>query len=157
MRKVGDVLYLLDRILHLYRDAGMNPARETAARSFIEWIIRRQGDGAWCGIQPPWVCSLLALYSEWRMGGIASVLRRGLDFLVQTQENRTWEEPFYTGTGFPGYGSGQRMQNGDRSGSQGLELQRGFMIKYALHRHHFPLMALGRARGHFLGAGSLPQ
>jgi len=84
-------------------------------------------------------------------------IRRGLDLLVQTQENGTWEEPFYTGTGFPGYGTGQQMQNGDRSCSQGLELQRGFMNKCALHRHYFPPMALGRARGHFLGAGSLPQ
>lgn len=57
--------YLLDRILHHYTDFGIVPSRETAIKACIEWIIRRQEpDGTWCGIQPPWIYSLLALHSE---------------------------------------------------------------------------------------------
>ncbi len=48
---------------------------------------------------------------------------RGIAFLVETQdENGTWDEPWFTGTGFPG----------------------DFYINYHLYRLVFPLMALGR-------------
>ena len=36
-----------------------------AIRHVLEWIIRHQdADGAWGGIQPPWIYSLMALYAE---------------------------------------------------------------------------------------------
>jgi squalene-hopene/tetraprenyl-beta-curcumene cyclase len=78
-------------------------------------------------------------------------IRRGLGFLIDSQrEDGTWNEPYYTGTGFPGYGFGARMDFRDQKTreriAQGTELQRGFMINYNLYRHYFPLMALGRAR-----------
>ncbi len=77
----------------------------------------------------------------------------GLDFLLDRQQGGTWDEPHYTGTGFPGYGFGERMDLRDKQTlqriAQGAELQRGFMINYNLYRHYFPLMALGRARERF--------
>ena len=78
-------------------------------------------------------------------------LRRGIGFLIDTQrDDGTWDEPYYTGTGFPGYGFGARMDFRDQETrdriAQGTELQRGFMLNYNLYRHYVPLMALGRAR-----------
>ncbi|MEM5789315.1 MAG: squalene--hopene cyclase, partial [Syntrophobacteraceae bacterium] len=70
--------YLLDRMLHLYTGIGLAPSRETAIRVCIEWIIRRQEpDGTWCGIQPPWIYSLLALHAE-GYGLDHPVMRSGL-------------------------------------------------------------------------------
>jgi len=78
-------------------------------------------------------------------------IRSGIAFLVARQrDDGTWDEPYYTGTGFPGYGFGERMDFRDKRTleriAQGTELQRGFMLNYNLYRHYFPLMALGRAR-----------
>ena len=52
--------------------------------------------------------------------GAEPACRRGLDFLRVRQQGGTWDEPQYTGTGFP----------------------RDFYINYHLYRHVFPLMAL---------------
>ncbi|HLA18147.1 MAG TPA: hypothetical protein VJ253_02390, partial [Dehalococcoidia bacterium] len=50
---------------------------------------------------------------------------RGVAYLVERQEeDGQWEEPHFTGTGFPG----------------------DFYIKYHLYRNYWPLMALGRYR-----------
>jgi squalene-hopene/tetraprenyl-beta-curcumene cyclase len=78
-------------------------------------------------------------------------ITRGLGFLVERQNaDGTWDEPEYTGTGFPGYGVGQTIKLGDpllaERLKQGPELSRAFMINYNLYRHYFPLMAMGRAR-----------
>ncbi len=80
-------------------------------------------------------------------------LFRGVEYLLDTQlENGTWDEPWYTGTGFPGYGVGDRIDLSEWAGrlEQGAELSRGFMVNYNLYRHYFPLMALGRARKYLL-------
>ncbi|MEE8237093.1 MAG: squalene--hopene cyclase, partial [Gammaproteobacteria bacterium] len=54
-----------DRIVHWYQRIGLTPGRETAIKACIEWIVRHQdADGAWGGIQPPWVYSLMALHVE---------------------------------------------------------------------------------------------
>jgi len=50
--------------------------------------------------------------------------RRGLDWLRAHEAGGTWDEPEYTGTGFP----------------------RDFYINYHLYRHLFPTMALARDR-----------
>jgi squalene-hopene/tetraprenyl-beta-curcumene cyclase len=83
--------------------------------------------------------------------GSDSVIRRGLKYFIETQRrDGSWDEPYYTGTGFPGYGFGARLDLRDKETkkriAQGTELQRGFMINYNLYRHYFPLMAMGRAR-----------
>ena len=50
-------------------------------------------------------------------------MARGVAWLVEQQRpDGSWDEPEYTGTGFPG----------------------DFYINYGLYRHVFPLMALGR-------------
>jgi squalene-hopene/tetraprenyl-beta-curcumene cyclase len=77
------------------------------------------------------------------------VIQRGCLFLADRQKDGTWDEPYYTGAGFPGYGVGQTIKLGDPEVSrrlmQGPELSRAFMLRYDLYRHYFPLMALGRA------------
>ena len=79
------------------------------------WI----GRGASTASQTAW--ALLGLLA---LGGYDDAVARGVDFLVRTQRpDGTWDEPWYTGTGFPG----------------------DFYINYHLYRHVFPLMALGRA------------
>ncbi len=52
----------LDRFLHVYERLLHKPLRRTAIRRAERWILERQeADGAWGGIQPPWVYSLIAL------------------------------------------------------------------------------------------------
>ena len=58
-----------------------------------------------------------------RPASTASRPRRGVDWLVRTQRaDGTWDEPWFTGTGFPG----------------------DFYINYHLYRLVFPVSALGR-------------
>ncbi|WP_328967641.1 squalene--hopene cyclase [Streptomyces sp. NBC_00239] len=81
--------------------------------------------GAWAGrgvstaSQTAW--ALLALLSAGERDGKA--VERGIAFLTQSQrEDGTWDEPYFTGTGFPW----------------------DFSINYHLYRQVFPLTALGR-------------
>ena len=58
-----------------------------------------------------------------------SAVERGVDYLVRTQKSDgSWDEPYYTGTGFPGH----------------------FYLRYNLYYQHFPLTALGRYRSRLL-------
>ena len=59
------LFYWGDLFLKKYVDFPFHPGRETAIKLCIEWIIRHQeADGAWGGIQPPWIYGLMALYNE---------------------------------------------------------------------------------------------
>ncbi len=51
-----------------------------------------------------------------------AAVEKGIQYLVDTQENGTWQEEAFTGTGFPQH----------------------FYLRYRLYCHYFPLMALGR-------------
>ncbi|WP_431954365.1 squalene--hopene cyclase [Actinacidiphila sp. bgisy167] len=83
--------------------------------SSAEWI----GRGASTASQTAW--ALLALLAAGERDGEA--VRRGVRWLVRTQEeDGSWDEPYFTGTGFP----------------------RDFSINYHLYRMVFPLTALGR-------------
>jgi len=54
-----------DRVLHKLQDWNITPGRRTAKALCIEWISRHQdADGAWGGIQPPWIYSLMALHAS---------------------------------------------------------------------------------------------
>ena len=65
--------------------------------------------------------ALLALIAAGRTDTLAA--RRGIAWLIETQRgDGNWDEPFYTGTGFPG----------------------DFYINYHLYRVVFPIMALAR-------------
>lgn len=109
---------------------------------------RYRGRGTSTASQTAWaLMTLLATSSH----DYDEAVVQGVNWLIRTQQEGSWEEPQYTGTGFPGYAVGERI---DLSGSgrdlaQGIELSRAFMINYNLYRHYFPLMALGRARQHF--------
>ena len=47
------------------RASGFCLGREIAINACLGWIVRHQdADGAWGGIQPPWIYSLMALHVE---------------------------------------------------------------------------------------------
>ncbi|MGP3951605.1 squalene--hopene cyclase [Streptomyces sp. 7N604] len=114
------------------------PASHPAIRRAVAWLERVQNDdGGWGEDQrsypdPEWIgCgastasqtgwALLALLAAGERDGKA--VERGVSWLAQTQtEDGTWDEPYFTGTGFPW----------------------DFSINYHLYRHVFPLTALGR-------------
>jgi squalene-hopene/tetraprenyl-beta-curcumene cyclase len=57
--------FMADRLLSRYVDFPIRPWRGVAIRSCIDWIVKHQdSDGAWGGIQPPWIYSLMALHVE---------------------------------------------------------------------------------------------
>ena len=138
-------------------------------RRAAEWVVDRQNaDGGWgescasymddalrgrgtsTASQTGW--SLMALLAT-RNRDYDAAVRRGLAWLARTQRgDGSWDEPQFTGTGFPGYVFGARPAPGERRSErpthQGAELQRGLMIRYGMYRHYFPLMAMARARSH---------
>ncbi len=131
----------------------------------LEWLVsKQQADGGWgesiasymepkysgCGIpstasQTAW--ALIALTSA-DDKNYAENIRRGVNFLCSTnREDGTWYEPYYTGTGFPGYGLGAKVDL--RAGAplpQGKELARGFMLNYNWYSLYFPIQALARIK-----------
>lgn len=129
------------------------------------WLISRQNpDGGWGETCASYVIaahrgrgSSTPSQTAWAVMGLLAcdaarhweAVQRGLLFLLARQQpDGTWHEPQYTGTGFPGYGIGARIdpERSPAALAQGQELSRGFMINYNLYRHYFPMMALGRAR-----------
>ena len=113
---------------------------QPAVRRAVEWLRdHQQPDGGWgegcesyadpsragAGPSTPsqtaW--ALLALIAAGEADSDAAA--RGVQYLIDRQQpDGAWEEPEFTGTGFP----------------------TDFMINYHLYRHYFPLMALGRYR-----------
>lgn len=117
--------------------AGVDP-RHSAIRRAVVWLEARQNaDGGWgedlrsyadpeqwsgrgesTASQTAW--ALLALHAAGEFGDVA---QRGLVWLTEHQNALGgWDEPQFTGTGFPG----------------------DFYIKYHMYRLVFPVMALGR-------------
>jgi squalene-hopene/tetraprenyl-beta-curcumene cyclase len=113
------------------------PAEADPIRRAVHWLEQRQNpDGGWgedarSYDDPAWIgrgtstasqtaWALLALHAA---GERSPAVRRGVAWLVETQRaDGTWDEPQYTGTGFPS----------------------DFYINYHLYRLVFPLTALGR-------------
>ncbi len=118
-------------------EAGVAPS-DARIRRAVEWLeahqnadggwgedLRSYRDRAWIGrgastaSQTAW--ALLALLAAGERESDAT--RRGVEWLVdQQQPDGSWDEPWFTGTGFPG----------------------DFSINYHLYRLTFPVMALGR-------------
>lgn len=166
---------------HIYGTAAVLPALAELGedmtshyvRRAARWIIEHQNaDGGWGETCASYMDERLrgvgpstASQTAWALIALlatddqeyADAIRAGLGFLSsQQRDDGTWDEPYYTGTGFPGYGFGARLDLRDEKTmariAQGTELQRAFMINYNLYRHYFPLMAMGRAR-RFLSPG----
>jgi squalene-hopene/tetraprenyl-beta-curcumene cyclase len=132
---------------HVYGTGAVVPALVAAGvevssspiQRAVAWLVGRQGpDGGWgedlrsyrddgwrgrgtaTASQTAW--ALLALLAG---RADAGAIERGVAWLVAHQRpDGTWDEPSFTGTGFPG----------------------DFYINYHLYRQVFPLMALGRYR-----------
>jgi squalene-hopene/tetraprenyl-beta-curcumene cyclase len=116
--------------------AGVDPAEECIRRG-VRWLEAHQNeDGGWgedprSYDDPMWIgrgpstasqtaWALLALHAA---GERSQALARGVAWLVSTQRSDgTWDEPQYTGTGFPS----------------------DYYINYHLYRLTFPMMAIGR-------------
>lgn len=94
----------IDRILHLGQSLKLFPGRENSIKLCLEWLIRHQdADGAWGGIQPPWIYGLISLKNE----GYAlthPVMQKGLSALsahwsfdrdgathIQATESSVWD------------------------------------------------------------------
>lgn len=107
----------------------------------------QRGRGRTTPSQTAWaLMGLLAVDSH----AYDQVILRGINWLTASQQEGTWNQKEYAGTGFPGYGAGARTEiKSENVLDQGLELSRGFMLNYAMYRHYFPMMALGRALKHF--------
>jgi squalene-hopene/tetraprenyl-beta-curcumene cyclase len=164
---------------HIYGTAAVLPAlkavgqdmRADYVRRAADWITAHQNsDGGWGETCASYMDASLrgrgpstASQTGWALMALVATgaedyrkaVMRAVDYLSGQQRAGTWDEPYYTGTGFPGYGVGARVE---LSGTglteklqQGTELGRGFMINYNLYRHYFPLMALGRARNYLRG------
>ncbi len=117
--------------------AGVKPSKP-AIRRAVAWLEEHQNpDGGWgedlrcyddpalagrgasTASQTAW--ALLALLAAGEHGSAAT--ERGIRWLAQTQRaDGSWDEPWFTGTGFPG----------------------DFYINYHLYRLAFPVSALGR-------------
>jgi squalene-hopene/tetraprenyl-beta-curcumene cyclase len=130
---------------HIYGTGAVVPALVAAGvprsdpriRRAVHWLESHQNeDGGWgedarSYDDPAWIgrgpstasqtaWALLALHAA---GEHSDSARRGLLWLTDTQrEDGSWDEPYYTGTGFPS----------------------DFYINYHLYRLVFPVMALGR-------------
>jgi len=114
------------------------PAGDSAIRRAVAWLVEHQnGDGGWgedarSYADPAWIgrgestasqtaWALLALEAAGERDSDAAA--RGVAWLAATQRpDGGWDEPQFTGTGFPG----------------------DFYINYGLYRQVFPLTALGR-------------
>jgi squalene-hopene/tetraprenyl-beta-curcumene cyclase len=117
-------------------------SHEPAVVNAAEWIrMVQNADGGWGETCKSYVDASLAGRGEsaasqtaWGLigllaadggdgSGAAGAIERGVRWLVERQEeDGQWEEPQFTGTGFPG----------------------AFYIKYHLYRNYWPLSALGR-------------
>jgi len=115
--------------------AGFEPSHTAIARG-VAWLVEHQNDdGGWgedlrSYEDPSWRGRGHSTASQtgWALQGLVAAreheaAHRGVRFLVDTQcPDGTWDEPWYTGTGFP----------------------KAFYINYHLYRMVFPISALGR-------------
>jgi squalene-hopene/tetraprenyl-beta-curcumene cyclase len=163
---------------HIYGTGSVLPAlraigedmNDPSVRRAAQWLVsHQQEDGGWgedcasyvdLSSRGRGVCT--ASQTAWALLGLLAVgsseydesIRRGLEWLLSRQRgDGTWDEPQYTGTGFPGYGVGERrdLAKSGQTLEQKTELSRAFMINYNLYRHYFPLSAMGRAREYLRG------
>jgi squalene-hopene/tetraprenyl-beta-curcumene cyclase len=130
-------LYGTGAVVPALVEAGIAPG-DPVIRRAVAWLEAHQNDdGGWgedirSYRDPSWIgrgdstasqtaWALLALHAAGDGAGAAA--SRGLQWLARTQrEDGSWDEPQFTGTGFPW----------------------DFSINYGLYRQVFPVMAMGR-------------
>ena len=157
-------VYGLGAVLPALEAAGENMRQPYISRA-VQWVIDHQNpDGGWGESCASYIDSTqrgvgpsTASQTAWAIIALVAAgygdhqaTHRGVSYLLETQlEGGNWDEPYFTGTGFPGYLKGERVdrvpQPGER-GFQGAELSAGFMINYHLYRNTWPLIALARYR-----------
>ena len=135
----ANYVYGTGAVVPALRAAGL-PAEHPAIRAAVRWLAAKQNpDGGWgedlrSYRQPEWIGSGTSTASQtaWALlallaaGERSEVVGNGVRWLVQTQRpDGSWDEPEFTGTGFPG----------------------DFYINYHLYRQVFPISALGRYLG----------
>ncbi len=139
-------IYGTGAVLPALRAAGEDMTRPYVQRA-VRWLLEHQNpDGGWgescasyedpslkgqgesTASQTAWaLIALAAVAPEGADGLVWEAMAKGARYLVETQqEDGTWNEPQFTGTGFP----------------------RDFYINYHLYRNYWPLMALGRLLRH---------
>ena len=162
-------IYGTGTVLPAFEALGLDMSADYIRRA-VDWVIDHQNpDGGWgescvsyvdpdyrgkgpsTASQTAWALISLLAAGE----GDHLSTRRGISYLTETQlSDGSWDEPYFTGTGFPGFGIGQRLEEqlspGDR-GYQGADMPAGFMINYHMYRNCWPLMALGRYQSHSRG------
>jgi squalene-hopene/tetraprenyl-beta-curcumene cyclase len=94
-----------------------------SCQSYLDPSLKGQGKST--ASQTAWaLIGLMAAGSATEQYAMMAI-QRGIDYLLTTQNSDgTWDEPEFTGTGFPCH----------------------FYLNYNLYRQHFPLTALGRYR-----------
>ena len=93
-----------DRLCISTSSSASHPVREMAINACLGWIVRHQdADGAWGGIQPPWIYSLMALNVEGYSSahpvmpkGLAALdshwsYERGGTLHIQASESPVWD------------------------------------------------------------------
>jgi squalene-hopene/tetraprenyl-beta-curcumene cyclase len=114
------------------------PTHDARIRLAVDWLrTKQQADGGWGETPRSYdepklrgVGPTTASQTAWALVGLMAAgdveresVRRGVDYLLETQNaDGTWDEPWWTGTGFP----------------------KVFFLRYELYPLYFPLMALSR-------------
>jgi squalene-hopene/tetraprenyl-beta-curcumene cyclase len=129
-------VYGTGAVLPALAAAGVHPGRSCVRRA-VAWLERHQNeDGGWgedlrSYADPAWAGRghSTASQTAWALIGLLAAgerspaVERGVAWLAEHQRpDGTWDEPYFTGTGFPG----------------------DFYINYHLYRLVFPITALGR-------------
>jgi len=168
-------IYGAGSVLPALEALGVDMSMEPVQRC-VRWIIDHQNqDGGWgesCAsyVDPNYRGRGPSTPSQtaWALNALIAAnattspaATRGTKFLIGVQkDDGSWDESYFTGTGFPGYGIGQRLGKYPEQGDpqyQGTELPAGFMINYHLYRNYWPLMALGRYRQDINQGRSTPR
>lgn len=127
------------------REIGV-PAEDPAIRAGVNWLLSvQQASGAWGESPDSYEEPSLrgqgpatASQTAWALLGLLAAgeaqhpaVQRGVQWLLRTQmPDGSWDEPYFTGTGFP----------------------RVFYLRYHYYRIYFPLLALGTAQAALGGA-----
>lgn len=95
-------------------------------RTYTDPSLRGQGDST--ASQTAWGVIGLIAAADATGKPERSAIEKGIQYLIRTQQaDGKWDEPYFTGTGFPCH----------------------FYLKYHMYQQYFPLIALGRYQSRF--------